>query len=372
MKILHVITKADVGGAQTHVLELATGQFAAGHRVTLAFGLEGEMAQSAAQRGIDVVVEPALRHAPSPLADLRAVDVVRNLLTRTAPDVVHAHSSKAGLLTRLAARKLGVACVYTAHGWPFQRGAPIGQRVMSRAGETLAGHLWGHVICLTDAEAQLARNAHVVPADRLHVVPNGLPDVAVGDRADQRPPGDGDCAILMVARFTPPKDQLGVVRALSLLEASGWHMSFVGDGEQRRTVEAAAKQLGLDGVEFLGDRTDVEQLLARADVFVLWSRYEGMPLALMEAMRAGVACVANDLAGARDLIAGSAGLLVPHVETALAAALTDLIRHPTRRRVLGRAARSRFEQRFGLDAMLAGVDDVYGAAISDARASRSG
>ncbi len=372
MKVQHVITKADVGGAQTYVLELATVQAADGHTVSIVAGSLGRMADQARARGVVVEHEASLRREASVRSDLQAVRGLVSTLRASQPDVIHAHSSKAGVLARFAGRRLGIPTVYTAHGWPFQPGAPLPQRVMSWAGETMAARSWGEVICLTDAEAALARRLRVVPPTRLHVIRNGLPDIADDHRADVRragvdaPPRDR-VDIVMVGRFAPPKQQRRVLTALSMIPDLPWRMTFVGDGVELQSLVEVADRFGLgDRVRFVGDRGDVAEILAENDVGVLFSKYEGMPLAMLEKMRAGLACVANDLPGVRELFGGVGGTVVAADEAALARAFADLIADRDALDRSGRAARQRYESDFSIDANHRSVMRVYAAAISAA------
>lgn len=363
MRILHVITRGDVGGAQTQVLELATAQLARGHDVSIAAGSPGAMVATAAERGVRVVEIDELVRSVSLLADVRAVGRVRDVIEAERPDVVHAHSSKAGLLVRLAARRHRVPTVYTAHGWPFQRGAALPQRVVSWVGEWVAGHWWGEVICLTGVERDRAVRARVVPRDRLHVVANGLPDLHI-ERRERRA---DRVVVVMVARVAPPKDHAGVMRALASLGDRRVVVRFVGGGPGFDDAVALADELGLgERVEFLGDRDDVARQLADADIGLLWSRYEGMPLAVLEAMRAGLPVVVNELPGAVELL-GTCGVVVPHAPAALADALRRLADDPSRSEELGACGRRRFVEHFSVERSERATGEVYAAAISRAR-----
>ena len=369
MRVLHVVTKADVGGAQTYVLELATAQMASGDTVAISAGSVGVMAAEAERRGLTVMSSPHLHREIGLRSELAALRGLREQIAEFSPDVVHAHSSKAGVLVRVATRRR-VPAVYTAHGWPFQAGAPLAQRMVSWLGETLAAHWWGEVICLTDAEKALARRWRVVSPRRLHVVPNGLPDVEEHLRADLRVREPGaPVVIVMVARFAPPKSQRRVLDAVTAMRPGGWRLDLVGDGPQLEECRAAATALGLDDrVRFLGHRDDVGELLLASDIGLLWSRYEGMPLALMEAMRAGLACVANDLDGTRLLLAdGASGLLVPFEDGALTTVLQRLVDDSDGRRGLAAAARARFENLFSIEGNERRVRQVYDSAINAMR-----
>ncbi|HQV57172.1 MAG TPA: glycosyltransferase family 4 protein [Ilumatobacteraceae bacterium] len=360
MRVVHVITEGEIGGAQTHVADLARWQQRHGDEVAVVTGTDGQMCRLLRDADIEVEVSSSLVRSVNPLRDLSALGQMVGTLRRLRPDVIHAHSSKAGVLARSAARRLKVPAVYTAHGWPFQPQAGWKQRVISRLGETAMGHWWGDVICLTPAEIDLARRLRVVPEQRLHLVPLGIPDS--GHSAPQGN-ADGPVKLIMVARFSPPKDQRGVIEALALLGADHWRMSFVGDGPGRADCQALASSLGIDQrIDFLGERDDVAALLADHDIAVLWSDYEGMPLAVIEALRAGRPIVSSDLPGARAIIGDSVAGLLANTCAALAKALDGLIADTSRQRQMGAAGRARFEDQFVIDVMAERLAGVYRAA----------
>jgi glycosyltransferase involved in cell wall biosynthesis len=362
MRILHIITKGDVGGAQSHVVHLAEAQAARGHEVSVIAGTDGWALERLRRSNITTIVVPALRHAPHPVADLQALGSLRRHIRSIRPGIVHCHSSKAGLLGRVAARLTGVPAVYTAHGWPFQPAAPVMQRLASRAGETAAGWIGGEVICLTQAEFQLARSAHVCPGRRLHVIPLGLPDAAA-PRADSS--DDAAVRVIMVARFAPPKDQAGLVKALGRIADERWHLVLVGDGPERRQVQTLAEQVGVaDRIDFLGARDGVNSLLASADIAVLWSRYEGMPLAVLEALRLGVPVVASDLPGVRAILGASNGGVVAATDEALSNELRRLIGSSGARAEMGAAGRRHFEEHFTLETMVDAIEGLYRSIIA--------
>ncbi len=358
MQILHVITRGDVGGAQTHVVELAAAQAALGDVASIMTGCDGPAMDRARALGIDVEIVPSL-------ADARASGSLRNAyrdldrrLTAVDADIVHSHSSHAGLLARAVCRRRGLVSVYTAHGWPFQKGATWRQRLSSLAGEAVGGRLGDAVICLTDAEAARARRARVVAPDRVWVVPNGIVDVPESSR---RLAGTttGPIGLVMVARFAPPKMQFELIGALAGVADRDWTLTFVGDGPGRVTCEALAARLHGDRVRFLGHRDDVVEILAANDVALLWSRYEGMPMALLEGMRAGLCCVSSDLPGSRVLFGSPpAGLLVDG-QPALVAGLRELFDDPGRIDALGARARDRYERSYTAGAMAQAVRTVY-------------
>ena len=356
VNVVHVITKGDVGGAQTHVVELAAAQVASGHYVLVVVGSDGPAMDLLRSRGADVVVLDRFVHSPSPRADRATVADLTALFRRCSADVIHCHSSKGGLLARIAAHRAGIPVVYTAHGLPFQRGARITQRVQSYVGELIGGRLGDAIICLTPEEAALARQGRLAPSEQIHVIPNGLPDDAPTRSA---PSPDATPRLIMVARFAPPKRQRRLVDALAGMTDLDWTITFVGDGLELADVRNHAADVLGDRAVFLGHRDDVSQLTAEHDVAVLWSGYEGMPIALMEAMRAGLACVASDLPGVRRMF-GTTGGVTALDEHALSLVLRELVTDPDAVCAAGTQARKRFLAQFRIDAMVSSIDDVYG------------
>jgi glycosyltransferase involved in cell wall biosynthesis len=171
----------------------------------------------------------------------------------------------------------------------------------------------------------------------------------------------------MVARFAPPKLQSSVVRTLAQLLDVPWTMTFVGDGPQLDRCRSESRALIGDRARFVGRRDDVATLLSVSDVALLWSRYEGMPIALMEAMRTGLCCIGSDLPGVRELFGSPPAGIVASGEKELASAARSVIGDPTTRQALGADARRRYESAFTIDRMLRATDEVYAAVLARSR-----
>ena len=357
MKIVHVITKLDVGGAQSVVRELALNQRAGGHDVQVITGTLGPVAAQLQDHGIDVFHHEGLTHAIDPVQDRRAGRRLQSMLRDIGPDLVHSHSSKTGLLGRQAAKQLDLPSVYTAHGWPFQKGAPLKQRILSWAGETSAGRSGGHIVCVTSSDFALAGRLRLAPPSRVHLVPNGtgtVPIAHIGDAGDV-------FTVVMVARFASPKRHDLVVQAMRLLPRR-IRVVFIGDGPRMASAKKRAGAAG-ERVLFEGAK-DPAGWLARSSAFVLMSDYEGLPMSILEGMRAGLPVVANDLPGVRDAITdGSEGLLVQKTSLGLATALRSLTADPVAAADFGRAAQRRWAKDFRSDTMAERYFEIYRRAL---------
>lgn len=360
-RILYVITRANLGGAQANLLDLIDG-FRERHDVHLASGEEGPLTERARTLGIHVHRLPNLVRRIDPRTDLGSLRESVALIRRIKPDLVHAHSSKAGIVARLAGRIAGVPVVFTAHGWGFNPGTPPPRRAVAFLAEKAVAPLAARVICVSDHDRRLALRLRVGGERSLVTVRYGIAiDAgALADPAAQPP------RFLMVARFNEQKDQATLLRALARVSAGdggdGAHIDFAGSGPSLARCKTLAETLGIvDRVSFLGDRHDVPALLARAQGFILSTHYEGLPISIMEAMRAGLPVVATDVSGiAEEVVDEETGLLVPHRDVgALAAAIERLINAPALRRRLGEAGRQKFLGEFTIDRMLAETESTY-------------
>ena len=342
MRVLYLITRAERGGAQIHVLALAHSMRAE-FEVAVATGEHGFLTEACRERAIPVHVLRHLRRQVSPLADAWSFWEICQLIREVQPDLIHAHTSKAGFLGRLAGHILGVPSVHTVHALSGTAAVSGFWGVFGVRFERLAASWCERLIAVSDEGAQLVLRHRIGHPSKVVTIHNGIPDCSALATLIDRPP-----VITMVARFAPVKDHPTLLRAFANLHP-GPCLRLVGDGPLRQDCERLAHELGIgDRVEFLGDRDDIPRLLASSDVFVLASKYEMLPLSVLEAMRAGLPVIASDVGGMRETIVhGETGLLVPCGSVAaLAQALTQLVEKPEFRLRLGGAGRRRFEERF--------------------------
>jgi len=213
-------------------------------------------------------------------------------------------------------------------------------------------------ICVSEQELAAGLEAGACRRERSVVIHNAV-DVAGAPRSrhDRAVP-----RLIAVGRLKAPKDFMTLVRALAALPAESFEALIVGDGPDLPELEAEIRRLGIeDHVELAGERSDVPELLAASDVFVLSSRSEGLPVSVLEAMAAELPVVASAVGGLAELVEdGETGILVPAGdESALAQALRTLVGDPGLRRKLGAAGRARAEAQFDLDAFRRAHLELY-------------
>jgi glycosyltransferase involved in cell wall biosynthesis len=306
-----------------------------------------------------------IEREPRP-SDAQALWRLVRILRKRRFSVVHAHTSKPGILARLPAAALGIPTLYTPHGFYFHYDIPSLKRALYRTVERLAGRWTTRLVCVTEEEARQAREARLIAEDRIAVIPNALRlDECVAKRpreAVRAELGIPQAAPLLVqvGRLSPPKDPFTVVRAVARLPAA--HVLFVGEGPQRDAVLALARELGCPGrVHAPGHRDDAVDLTAAADIAVLSSKWEGLPFALLEAMALSLPVVASDVSGCRDALGASgAGLLVPPEDTgALEAALVVLLDDAGERFKAGRKGRELVERKYAHVKWIRRMEEEY-------------
>ena len=360
MRILYLITRSDLGGAQVHLLDLLR-RLPPTIRPGVGVGQDGYFAEEVRNLGIPCRVVPQLVQPIAPVSDLRALVGLVNLMRELKPDLVHAHTSKAGILGRLAARIAGIPSVFTAHTWCFVEGTSWKWKAAGVPSERLAARFCSAIINVSHANRNLALRYRI--SDRQHhvVIHNGIADTP--HRA--KPHHSAIPTVVMVARFCAQKDHSLLLSAVSEIKTPV-RIVLVGDGPTRPAIEEESIRLGLrDRVEFLGERQDVAKILATSDVFALPTNWEGFPLSILEAMRAGLPVVASDVGGVSEAVVdGETGFHVPRGDVAAFRERLDwLLRRPSIRQQMGSAGRRRYEAEFTLDAMTHGTLAVYRSVV---------
>lgn len=369
-KVLQVVTLSEWGGAQ-HIVYLLAKHLRSDYEITVACAPGGPLIERLRELRIRVIEIPELCRLPHPVKDLRALWKLYRLIRSERFDIVHTHSTKAGLLGRLAAHLAGVPVIlFTAHGWAFSEGRRRPWRWFLAQVERLPAWLSTKIICVSEYDRQLALRYRVVSPEKLTVIPNGLePEpfrTPTEKRALRAQLGASDVVgiVTMVGRLAPPKDFETLITAWEGLHAPGWQLWIVGEGPQRSRLEELVRTKGLrEQIVFLGERHDVPKILKASDIFVLTSRWEGMPLTIIEAMLAGLPVVATRVGGAPELIEENVtGILVPPKDPiTLRRALSRLLSDGELRNRLGTMGQRRALERFTVERMITQLKALYRA-----------
>ncbi len=362
-RVLHVINTAEVGGGGEHLLHLTRTLEPHGFRSTVVVGRDGPTTARLRDAGVPVVIIGRL--------GLAAPVILARLLRSTRPDILHLHGSRSGLTGIIAARLARMhRVVYTAHAFAFHRRLPSLVRFAAAKAEALTCHNCERVICLTEGDRQAAVR-YGIAAQRLTVIPNGI-DVtrfaSVTNCRDEFGFTASQPVVGMVARLVPQKDPISFVNTARRIADALPSAAFllVGDGMLRPAVERQVADLDLAGRFLLtGFRPDIANLLQTMDVVVLTSLWEGLPIAVLEALASAKPVAAFALPGLLDVISdGEEGVLVPDRDVArLADQVVRLLRNPIQRESMGRQGRQRVEQCFTVSRMAESTATLYATMV---------
>jgi glycosyltransferase involved in cell wall biosynthesis len=378
VRVLHLITLFSLGGATENTLLSVEGLQKLGYDVEIITGppiaSEGDLFAEAQQRGVRVKLIPVMQRNIHPVLDLRAFFAVLRMIQRGRYHVVHTHSSKAGVLGRLAAKLAGVpVVVHTIHGLPFHdfmSGAPRRFFILAERWGTAMSD---RVISVTDTIIRKCIAAGIGSPEKFVTVRSGF-------EMDQylRPNGDGvrlrseygigpdELVIGKIARFNALKGHEYLIDVIPAIvkEVPNVRFLFVGSGELEEEFKARVRERGVaDRVVFTGrvDQDRIPAFIAMMDIVVHTSLREGLARVLPQALAAGKPVVSFDLDGAHEVIRdGDTGRLVTACDSErLARALIDLLKNPEDARRMGLAGREMVRQGWTVDAMVRGVDGVY-------------
>jgi glycosyltransferase involved in cell wall biosynthesis len=362
LSIAHVIATFGVGGQERVVVDLVRVQRRLGHdviAVSLAAGEEGPMGEELRAAGARTFNLPKGAGVDTGLpARLAALFLLERV------QIVHTHNPQPLVYAGAAARLVGAKVVHTRHG--VNRGSER-QLWLRRA----AGRLAHVYVAVSRETAELAREEGDAPAARLRVVENGIdlsrfaPDAELraAVRAELGIP-EGAFVAGTVGRVVEAKDHAFLVRALAPSLGPGFHVVIAGTGDLEDALRAQVAALpgqAASHVHVLGLRRDVPRLLAAFDVFVLSSRFEGLPLVLPEAMAAGLPSVATAVGGVPGVVRENVtGYLVPHGdEVGLRARVGELASDADKRARLGRRAREVALADYSAERMAAEYLSIY-------------
>ncbi len=320
VSVLHVITKLAVGGAGMNTLISCRDLMNDGFPSEIAAGPErppeGDYFDLARDWGIRVLEVPHLVRPISPVNDFIALCELTRIIRRGGYSIVHTHGSKARFLGRAAARLSGgsPAVVQTFHGWPFDTGMSLASQAFCTLVERIGFRLADASVVVTPEDIFKGTVWGVGKPHDYTLIRSGVElerfsgRRGLGGEARALLGIPGDCPLVgTVARLAPVKDPETFlsVAALLLKDFPDCRFLFIGDGPMRPAMEARVREMGIgDSVILAGNRDDVHLLLPGLDVFLLTSRSEGMPRAILEALAAGVPVVSTDVGGVCELLTG--------------------------------------------------------------------
>lgn len=368
IRILHVVETLDVGGAEAVVANIVNNMSAAFRADICCLMHSGPIAGRVGP-AVDIIEMGKATAGNDYTLPLRLAKLLRSRRI----DIVQSHDWGTFLETAVAATLAGTRMIHMAHGptahYPTTDRLRILKGVVRRRLERLAGQKLSRAIAVSEVVKRELVEQAGIPSRKVTLVRNGIdltarPPVDIAGKRAEAGLTVGDFVLLTVGRLAEIKNYPLLLEALAIAvkQVPSIKLLMVGDGVERARLEATAARLGLNGhVRFLGERNDVRDWLVLGDAFVLSSHYEGISLALLEAMAAGLPAVVTRVGGNPEAVThGENGLLVaPGDVNGLAQALIAMASDAETRRAMGRAARFRVERDFNLKIVVERFEKMY-------------
>jgi glycosyltransferase involved in cell wall biosynthesis len=376
IRVLHIITRLIIGGAQENTMYTAEYLDQSRYQVDVISGpqtgTEGSLIDEFNTRGIHLVFMPQLVREINPIKDLIAIYRLSKFIRKNHYSIVHTHSSKAGILGRIAAFLAGSPIiVHTVHGWSFHRYLPYWVRSGYIFLERFTARFTDAIIVVSEHDLIMGINNKISQRNKYSLIRSAipLPDFTPAHinrnsvRLELGIPNDSPL-LGYIGRFSSQKNPLEWARVAALVKQAVPDCRFlmVGDGPLRNKVTLKLKELGLlQYTTMTGIRRDVPRLLSVMDVFLLTSLWEGLPRVLPEAMLMGVPVVASAVDGSVEIIQNDVTgyICAPGDPHAHAECCIELLTNPVKRiRIAGTAAKFA-AQYFNLSQMVTQIDQLY-------------
>lgn len=373
--VLECIRQGQIGGGESHLLSLVENLDRSRFSPVVLSFTDGPMISRLKEMDVETHIIPTVKPF-----DVRVWRSVKQLLSKKNIDIIHAHGTRANSNILWAARSLGIPVIYTVHGWSFHPDQKTFTRRIRILGEKYLTSKSSLNISVSSSNQQTGKE--VIPGFDSVVINNGIdhqkfnPERELKNiRAELSIPSQAVLAVF-IARFTGHKQPLTLIRSFAKALGSNpeLFLLMVGDGDQKVEALSLVDELGIGTrVRFESFRQDVPDVLAAADLFILPSLWEGLPIGLLEAMSMGKAIIASEVDGTREIINhGINGLLVKtaNLEADLADAIVALSRDREQRNQLAAEARRTVIRKYDAGEMTRKIEALYLEVQSGKTASR--
>ena len=378
INLLYVITKLELGGAQTQLLTLLKNLDRSRFNLFLFTAQNGLLVDEVALfAGMTFYRSKHLERPINPLQDLLALIEIFRFIKKHKIDIVHTHSSKGGIVGRWAAILAGVRIIFhTVHGWSFNDFQPFLTRKIFMGLERFNAGFTSKIIVVSDYDKKKGL-AHRIGREEQYCLlrygidktPFKIKDPSI--RAELGI-GDGDLVVGTIACFKPQKALEDFLKLATLIHPEFPQTKFLvaGDGALRSKIEGAIARYGLGAhVILTGWRRDIPRILSAMDIFVLTSLWEGLPISAIEAMAAAVPVVLTHTGGVAEIVEeGKTGALAPCQDmTSMLQKVVPLLKDEALRKWVGQNARESVSNRFNIENMIRESESLYVQSLEESR-----
>lgn len=356
MKILHIITNTELGGAQKVCIDLCKSAVEDGHQVAVASMaggyLWGQLPKDVKQYYLKSLVKPI-----KPIKDLKVVFELLKVKKDFRPDIIHLHSSKAGVLGRIIGLGMKSRVVYTVHGFDSIR---LAHRVFLPI-EKVLQRFCGAIVGVSNYDN---KNLRAEKIDRnVTTIYNGIDENIITKEPALPFDVNGKKVVLTIARIAPPK-QFELFLDVARQDKCNCIYVWIGGSAESSMEEIYAQYDVPENVKLLGDVPNASKYINLCDLFVLLSNFEGLPMTIIEAMSQKKAVVASNVGGIYELVDDTNGRLVQNNVDEVNKAISDVLNNDSLRKAMEVASYNKFKESFTLQKMWIGYKNIYNKLLS--------
>lgn len=363
IKILETIRQGQVGGGETHVLDLVRKLDKSKFQVEVLSFTDGPMVDKLNALGINTYVIKTEKPF-----DISIWGLVSDFIANGGYHIIHAHGTRAASNIFHAAKKLNIPMIYTVHGWSFHNNQNYFVRRLRELSESFLTKK--AITTITVSESNKADGVKKFCLKRAQVIYNGIDDVKFDPEEDYKDIraefgiAKDKTLVGYLVRMTTQKDPFTMIKAIKKVSETNKNIMFlmVGNGDLLDATKKMASDLGVtDQIVFSSFRSDMPDILKAIDIYCLPSLWEGMPIGMLEAMAMGKACIATSVDGTKELVNdGVNGLLINKKDSdTLAKHIVNLHLHPEKRASLGNNAKEYISKNFALNEMVSKIEKLY-------------
>lgn len=360
-KILYILTKSDLGGVSKYLLEITKGL---DKNITPYYIMssEGYFSEELKKLGIkdeQIFFVPMTNsifdiktHIKSNLETLKIIQKIK-------PDLIHCNSTTGGIIGRISGFITRTPVIFTAHGWAFTDGISKGKQIFYKVLETLLAVITKKIICVSEYDRQLALKVMPFFKGKLVTIHNGISDIS--EEFKKKNFSNNKLKIVMISRFCPQKDPYTLIKAVDQLNKEGLNieLDLFGYGEELDKVLSIIKGANCSNIQYKGEISDVTPILKNYDVYALISNWEGLPIGIIEAMRAGLPILVSDVGGNSECVNGNGYLVKRQDINDCKEKIKRLISPENDLKTLGQKSRKLYEEDFKTGNMLENIMKVY-------------
>lgn len=302
-KILYIVTKSDLGGVTKYLLEIVT-HLPQDYEPFFIMSNGGYFSEELKKIGLEknVFFVPMTNSILDIAQHIKSNLETLKIIYKIKPDVIHCNSTTGGIVGRICGALSYTPVIFTAHGWAFTNGISKGKQIFYKILETLLACITKKIICVSEYDRQIALKVMPFFKNKLITIHNGISDIP--DEYKKKEISKDKFKIVMISRFCPQKDPYTLINAVNQLNKEGLNveLDLYGYGEELDKVLSTIEETNCSNIQYKGEISDVTPILKDYDVYALISNWEGLPIGIIEAMRAGLPILVSDVGGNSECV----------------------------------------------------------------------